>query len=103
MDTVECIKTRRSIRSFTSQKVTHDMLEQIIETAAFAPSWKNTQVTRYYAIEKDDVKAVIADEYSPDYNQEIIRKAPLLVALTMVRSRSGYERDGSFSTVKETG
>lgn len=103
MDTVECIKTRRSIRSFTGQKVTHDILEQIIETAAFAPSWKNTQVTRYYAIEKEDVKAVIADEYSPDYNQEIIRKAPLLVALTMVRSRSGYERDGSFSTVKETG
>lgn len=103
MDTIECIKTRRSTRSFKKQKVTHDILENIISAAAYAPSWKNTQVTRYYAIEKEDLKRTIADECCPDFNQDIIHNAPLLIALTMVKSRSGYERDGSFSTVKEAG
>ena len=47
----ECITGRRSIRSFTDQPVSHELLSQIIETASFAPSWKNTQITRYIAVE----------------------------------------------------
>ena len=50
MDTITCIKTRRSIRQFKEQEVTKDVLEDIVQTASFAPSWKNTQTTRYIAI-----------------------------------------------------
>ena len=42
MDTITCIKTRRSIRQFKEQEVTKDVLEDIVQTASFAPSWKNT-------------------------------------------------------------
>ena len=35
-------------------------------------------------------------------NQRIIEGAPALVVVTTIASRSGYERDGSFSTSKGT-
>ena len=47
MEALECIKTRRSIRKFTEQPVTEDEVRQVVEAAAFAPSWKNTQIARY--------------------------------------------------------
>lgn len=37
-----------------------------------------------------------------EHNKNIILKAPMLVLITTVSSRSGYERDGSFSTSKGT-
>lgn len=47
MDTQSCILTRRSIRKFTDEPVSHETLEKIISLAAYAPSWKNTQIARY--------------------------------------------------------
>ena len=50
MEALECIKTRRSIRKFTEQPVTEDEVRQVVEAAAFAPSWKNTQIARYIVV-----------------------------------------------------
>ncbi len=36
------------------------------------------------------------------YNQKTASHAPALVILTTITGRSGYERDGSFSTSKGT-
>ena len=100
MDTITCIKTRRSIRQFKEQEVTKDVLEDIVQTASFAPSWKNTQITRYIAIEDPSILKKIADDYTPVYNSNIIRQIPMLVAVTFIKNRSGIERDGSYSTKK---
>lgn len=51
MNTVDCIKSRRSIRRFKPDSVKHSLVEEIISAASFSPSWKNTQITRYIAIE----------------------------------------------------
>ena len=40
MDTNTCIRTRRSVRSFTEEPVSHALLEEIISVASYAPSWK---------------------------------------------------------------
>ena len=103
MDTITCIKTRRSIRQFKEQEVTKDVLEDIVQTASFAPSWKNTQTTRYIAITDPKVKARLAEEGCKDYpfNQKNINAAPAIIATTIVDKRSGFERDGSYSTVRE--
>ena len=47
MDAIECIKTRRSVRKFTDEKVPVDVVKDIVELASYSPSWKNTQVIRY--------------------------------------------------------
>lgn len=100
----ECIRGRRSIRQFSDTPVSHDMISEIVETASFAPSWKNTQITRYIAAE-GSLKDKIAEECTASYrkNGDIIKNAPMLMAVTFVKNRSGFERDGSFSTPKEGG
>ncbi len=101
MNLTEGIKTRRSIRKYKPIPIDHDILEEIISTASFAPSWKNTQIARYIAIEDSTILETIASNYTMEFNANIIRQAPVLVALTYIKERCGYERDGSFSTSKE--
>ncbi|WP_330427933.1 nitroreductase family protein [Butyricicoccus sp. OF10-2] len=100
MEALECIKTRRSIRKFTEQPVTEDEVRQVVEAAAFAPSWKNTQIARYIVVTDKEKKDKLADNcmLGFTYNQKTTHGAPALVVLTMIKERSGYERDGSFST-----
>lgn len=104
MTNKECIVTRRSIRQFSQKTVDHALLESIIETASFAPSWKNTQITRYIAVE-GALKDKIADECCSLHpnNGNIIKGAPVLMAITVIKGRSGYERDGSFTTPRGDG
>lgn len=100
MNTVDCIKSRRSVRKFTEQKVPHEVLEELVELARWAPSWKNTQIARYVAIEDEALKNRIAEEATIPWNEGIIKGAPVLMVMTYVEKRSGFERDGSFSTTK---
>lgn len=101
MDAITCIKTRRSVRKFKNEEVSKDIIEDLVLTASYAPSWKNTQTTRYIAITDSHIRQRLADECCGAHNQEIINNAPMLVATTIVDKRSGFERDGSYSTSRE--
>ena len=105
MDTQSCILTRRSVRRFTAEPVSHQEIETIISLAAYAPSGKNTQISRYLAIEDDQTKADIIEKFClpGSNNPAIIRSCPVLIAQTFVKNRCGYERDGSFTTDREDG
>ena len=98
------IKERRSTRKFTDQAVSEDDIREIVATAAYAPSWKNTQTSRYIAVVNPEKKQEIADTCVMGFagNQRIIGEASVLIVETTVNERSGYERDGSFSTSKGT-
>lgn len=100
MDALDCIYGRRSIRNFTSDPVPHPVLEQIIEAASYSPSWKHTQVVRYIAIDNPAVKSQIANDCTSTfvYNGNTMNKAPMLIAVTALKGRCGYERDGSYTT-----
>ena len=67
MEALECIKTRRSIRKFTEQPVTEDEVRQVVEAAAFAPSWKNTQIARYIVVTDKEKKDKLADDCMLDF------------------------------------
>ncbi len=99
MTAKECIKGRRSIRKFKDTKISHELLEDIIETASYAPSWKHTQIVRYVAVE-GALKDRIGNECTSMFpnNGVIIQNAPMLIAVTVIKNRCGYERDGSFTT-----
>ena len=102
MNTVDCIKTRRSVRNYTSGNVSKEVIEEIIDLARFAPSWKNTQIARYYVVQEESLKKQIADECMMGFtfNTNTLHKAAAIVVLAYVEKRCGYERDGSFSTAK---
>ena len=103
MTAKECITGRRSFRSFTDQPISHELLARIIETASYAPSWKHTQITRYIAVEGTKKSDLAKCTSIFPGNGAIMEKAPMVIAVTIIKGRSGYERDGSFSTVKGDG
>lgn len=94
MEFNDVLLKRRSIRKYKKQAVKHDDIVTMIEAARLAPSWKNSQVTRYYVIESEDrlhkVKSALAD-----FNQENVQDAPVLIVSSIVRNRSGFNRDGT--------
>lgn len=100
MNVTEGITGRRSIRSFTDQAVSHELIEKLVATASMAPSWKNSQVTRYIAVEGEAKAALAKCTTCWAKNGDIINNAPVVIAVCAVTKRSGFERDGSFSTSK---
>lgn len=102
MEAITCIKSRRSIRKYKEDSIPHELIEEIVDTARFAPSWKNTQTVRYICVEDPVLKQQIADHCTEGsaHNGDIISQAPALMALTYISGRSGYERDGSFTTTR---
>lgn len=59
MNTQDCILTRRSVRKFTNEPAAPEAIEQVVSLTAFAPSWKNTQVSRYLAVIESEDRAQI--------------------------------------------
>ena len=102
MELKECMKARRSIRKFQAKSVSKEIIEKLVEMAIYAPSWKNSQVTRYYAVTNKDIIAKIVGGM-PEYNVTATSTAPVLIISTVVRMRSGYNRQGEFDSSKGKG
>ena len=104
MDALDMLTNRRSVRKFTDKEVPREVIEKIVETARMAPSWKNTQTARFTAVYDQDIKKKIAEEGTLGFvqNTATINASPVLIVETTVGKRSGYERDGSFTTAKGT-
>ena len=100
MNTTEAIFTRRSIRSYLDRPVPQETLDRIFSAAMMSPSWKNTQTPGYVVIRSSEAREAILDAL-PSFNQNTAQTAPVIIVMTSVSGRCGYERDGSFSTNKE--
>lgn len=103
METLKCIKERRSVRRYLDKKIPREDIKEIIDAASYAPSWKNTQITRYIVIDDRELIDKIADECVMDftYNIKTLKKAPALVLLNAVLGKSGYTKEGEYATTKE--
>ena len=86
MTAKECIKGRRSIRTFKPDAVAPELIRELIETTSYSPSWKNTQIIHLDCF------------HHLGFNADIINNAPILMVQCFVKNRSGFERDGSYST-----
>lgn len=97
MELQKALESRRSIRKYQDKPVDRELIREIVKAASFAPSWKNSQVSRFYAVDGEKAKAFKA-ECLPEFNQASVQDAPTLIVTTVVKKRSGFERDGSYST-----
>lgn len=100
MTAEECITGRRSVRKFTDQAITPELLEHIVGLARYAPSWKNSQPVRYHATTQAKLIARIGLEAAGNFapNARTIQRAKAVVILTVRERISGYEPDGTPST-----
>ena len=89
----ELIEARRSVRKYAKAAISKDEMAKIVEEALNAPSWKNTETTRYYAAIGDDAKAKIWGDALPSFNAASSANAAALVAVAFVPGESGYMGD----------
>ena len=94
MELQKSMESRRSIRSYRNQEVETDKLEAMIRAALLAPSWKNSQVTRYYVVRGKGTLARVTNAL-PEFNQKNIQNAPVLIVTSIVTNRSGFQPDGT--------
>ncbi len=94
MEFEKLIQERRSVRAYSQeQKVTAEQINEIIRDAQLAPSWKNSQTARYYAVVSDEKLEQIRTDCLPDFNQKNCTGAALIVT-TFVKNRSGFNKSG---------
>lgn len=103
MEFEQVLKTRKSIRSYQSANITREIINQIIDAAILSPSWKNSQTARYHVVEDKELLEKIKIECLPSFNQENCKEAPVLIVTSFVKSRSGFQKDGTPNNELEEG
>lgn len=88
MEFTELITTRRSVRSYESA-IRHEALVRILKEAQQAPSWKNQQTSRCYAVETPEILEGLRAAALPSFNQNSSAHAALIVT-TYVRNVVGF-------------
>lgn len=96
MELQTCIEQRRSVRKYKNQSGPRELIREIIKAATFAPSWKNSQVSRYYVAEGNAKKELAS--YLGEFNGRNVQDAPVLIVSTVVNKRSGFTRAGEYET-----
>lgn len=61
MDAIEALKTRCSIRSYEDRPVPRELIEQVIDTARFAPSGRDTQPWEFVVVTDAAARKRIAE------------------------------------------
>lgn len=98
MEFQSVIEKRRSVRKYdSSKKVSKEQIEELIQAAIYAPTWKNSQTGRYYVAYTDEAIAKVRGAL-PGFNANSSEGASAYIITTFVKDRSGYERDGSPTT-----
>lgn len=98
MDTFEAIYSRRSVRQYRDTPVPDEVLNRVLEAARWAPSWANTQCTRYVIVKDPETKARLADCLNRgNPATEAIRQAPVVIVACAELGKSGYYK-GSAAT-----
>ena len=90
MEFTKLLEERRSIRAFDPEKhVTAEQIQEIVQAAIQAPSWKNSQTTRYYALVTPEKVEEFSAKCLPEFNQKSSKGAALVVT-AFVKDNAGY-------------
>ena len=94
MDVFEAIKRRRSVRAYTSEEVSEEDVERLIEAARLAPSAGNIQPWKFVIITNAETKRRLSDAA---LHQTFIEEAPVVIVVCadIARSSLGYGHRGA--------
>ncbi len=91
MDTIEAIKTRRSIRQYADTPVTDEQLNTVLEAVQWAPSWANTQVWEIVVVKDPAVKEKLAETLSPaNPATDAVKGAPVVIVACATKDKAGF-------------
>ena len=84
MELSQCINERRSIRDYQTKEVSRETILELINAAIKAPSWKNSQVSRYYVTDTSEK----TKEFLPcmaEFNQKNIANEKIIERAGVMR------------------
>jgi nitroreductase len=92
MDIFQVIRDRRSIRKYKDTPIERDKIEQVLDAARLAPSWKNQQCWRFLVLTEPGNRAKLLDAF-PDDNpgKKAIATAPVVVVVCADPAESDVE------------
>lgn len=94
MEFKELIIERKSIRRYREGcTIPRETLADILKDAAMAPTWKNSQTGRCYAVTDPETLAKLRQEALPSFNANSSANAAALLVTTFVRKISGFNGD----------
>jgi len=95
LNIIDIIKSRRSIRKFTSEPVSEELVETILEAGSWAPSGLNNQPWRFAVIRDAGLRQAISEltHYS-----KVVMTAQVLIAVFLDTEKS-YHREKDIQAV----
>ena len=78
MDTIECIKTRSSIRNYKSNPVPESIFQDILNAGVHAPSAGDVQDWEFVVVRKPGIKKQIAEAA---LGQDFVANAPVVIVV----------------------
>jgi len=93
MDLLKAIAERRSVRKYRSDPVPEELILRCIEAARLAPSWANTQVSRFVVVKDPAVTEALGATLTPKNPAgPAFQAAPCVICLVAQRGLSGVKR-----------
>jgi nitroreductase len=93
MDLLKVIKERRSIRKYKKDTIPEELILECLEAARFAPSWANTQVSRFVVVKDQGLKERLCDALTHNNPaRQAILEAPCVVCIVAQRGMSGLKK-----------
>ncbi len=92
MDIFQVIRDRRSIRKYKDTPVEREKIEQVLDAARLAPSWKNMQCWRFLVLTGTEKRDALLAAF-PDDNpgKKAIASAPVVIVVCAEPDQSGIE------------
>jgi nitroreductase len=79
MDVIEVIKSRRAVRAWTDENITHETLNQVLEAGRWSPSPLNSQPWRFTVVQdKEKIEALCKDAREGAF----LRKANVVIVVS---------------------
>lgn len=102
MDAKTLLTKRRSVRKYTDEIVSKDILDEVLEMTSRAPSWKNFQIARYTIVQDKKIIDQLAEQGVNDfvYNTKSLKAAHNICVLSYVKGVSG-KKDNEYATIKK--
>jgi len=102
MELINAIKTRRSVRKFTDQYVSDEMIAEMLEAARLAQSWANTQVWEFIVIRDRELIRAVTETYSEtNPARKCSSGASVLIAACARLDVSGYKDEVKLTRFNE--
>lgn len=95
----DIVASRRSVRNYEAgTTISEEEVRALIATTQEAPTWANTQTTRYYVAMSEDKVAAVKELVGAG-NARNTANAPVMIVSTFVKGQSGFGRGNQVNEV----